>query len=343
MQHMVFIMVLWIGLFGACKSDSTPSDSSPNENSDIRDTSELNNNVSDTLSIGVNASDKPKSVPTPEPEVQHGEVTSVPVDKDRTKSVPKPEPVETKDIIEQVPTGTKPKSVPKPEPEAMKGDVEEVSVEVNNIDHSSWDALLSKYVNASGKVNYKGLKSDIEVLNSYLEMLKNVDVGNLKRNEKLAFWINAYNAFTVKKIVDNYPISSITKLDGGKPWDVKWIKLDGRTLSLNNIENDIIRPEFNEPRIHFAVNCAAKSCPPLLNKAWTGSNLEKYLEIQAAAFINSSRYNDIKSNQINVSKIFEWYGGDFGGLIDYLNKYSKTTIKPNASISYKEYDWALNE
>ena len=87
--------------------------------------------------------------------------------------------------------------------------------------------------------------------------------------KKMAYWINVYNAFTIKMIVDNYPVSSITKLHGGKPWDVKWIELGEKKYSLNEIEHNILRPQFKDARIHFAVNCAAQSCPPILNKAWT--------------------------------------------------------------------------
>lgn len=180
-------------------------------------------------------------------------------------------------------------------------------------------------------------------MDAYLEVLNDNPVkADWSRAKKMAYWINAYNAFTIKKIVDNYPVSSITKLDGGKPWDQKWISLGGKTYSLNNIENDILRPKYKDARIHFAVNCAAKSCPPILNKAWTAKNLEKYMEQQAKAFINNSKYNNITANKVAISKIFEWYAGDFGNIIEYLNKYSTTKINANAQVVYKEYDWALN-
>ncbi|NRB54137.1 MAG: DUF547 domain-containing protein [Saprospiraceae bacterium] len=161
--------------------------------------------------------------------------------------------------------------------------------------------------------------------------------------QKMAYWMNAYNAFTVKLILDNYPITSITKLSGGKVWDKKWIKLGDKTYSLNNIENDILRPMYKDARIHFAVNCAAKSCPPLLNRAWTDVNLEYYLEGQAKRFINHPDYNQISADKVVISKIFEWYAEDFGNIIEYLNKYSKTKINPDAKVSYQEYDWALNQ
>ncbi len=210
------------------------------------------------------------------------------------------------------------------------------------LNHANFDALLSKHVSAAGKVNYQGIKSEVSKLDAYLSQLEQTDVAGLDKKAQLAFWINAYNAYTIKKIVTNYPVASITDLDGGKPWDVKWIKLDGKTLSLNNIENDIIRPAFNEPRIHFAVNCAAKSCPPILNKAWTASNLESNFVKQSKAFINDSQHNILTASKVTLSKIFEWYAVDFGNLIDFLNKYSAVKINPEATVEYKEYDWALN-
>lgn len=211
------------------------------------------------------------------------------------------------------------------------------------VDHSTWNTLLQQYVSTSGKVNYAGFKKDQTKLDNYLNTLKsNHPSSSWSRNERLAYWINAYNAFTVKLIVDNYPVKSITNLHGGKPWDVKWIKIGGKSYSLNNIENDIIRPKFNEPRIHFAVNCAAKSCPPLLNKAWTASNLNSNLEKQTKKFINNSAFNQIGAKEVKVSKIFEWYAKDFGTLVTYLNKYSNTKISTSAKVNYAEYNWALN-
>ncbi|MEM9887727.1 MAG: DUF547 domain-containing protein [Bacteroidota bacterium] len=211
------------------------------------------------------------------------------------------------------------------------------------VSHSTWNTLLQKYVSSTGKVNYAGIKGEKGKLDTYLDNLKsNPPSNSWSRNQKLAYWINAYNAFTVKLIVDNYPVRSITDLHGGKPWDVEWINIDGKNYSLNNIEHDIIRPQFNEPRIHFAVNCAAKSCPPLLNKAWTADNLNTYLNMQTRKFINNPSTNKINANSVQVSKIFDWYGNDFGNLINYLNKYSKTKIKEDADVSYLEYNWQLN-
>lgn len=215
---------------------------------------------------------------------------------------------------------------------------------VTKPNHSAWNTILQKHVTSSGKVDYAGIKANKEALEAYLTDLKNnPPVDAWSRNEELAYWINVYNAYTVKLIVDNYPINSIMDIAGGKAFDKKWIKLNGQTYSLNNIENDIIRPKFNEPRIHFAVNCAAKSCPPLLNKAWTASNLNSNLAQQTKAFINNNSYNRISGNKVEVSKIFEWYAKDFGNLITFLNKYATTKIAASTEIKFKEYDWVLNK
>ena len=211
------------------------------------------------------------------------------------------------------------------------------------VDHSAWDKLLRKYVSAAGKVNYKGIKANKTALDAYLKALDVPFKDSWSRSEKMAYWINAYNAFTVKLIVDNYPLKSIMDLHGGKPWDQSWIKLGGKTYSLNDIEHKILRPQFKDARIHFAVNCAASSCPPLLNQAWTAKNLNSNLERQAKQFINNAKYNSVASDKLTISKIFEWYQEDFGDLVNYLNKYAGTKIKVGPKVNFKEYDWALNE
>jgi hypothetical protein len=210
--------------------------------------------------------------------------------------------------------------------------------------HEAWDVLLKKHVSATGQVNYKGIKAEKSKLEDYLKTLStNAPEESWSKAEQMAFWINAYNAFTVKLIVDNYPTSSITKVDAGKPWDQKWIKIGSKTYTLNNIENDILRPQFKDARIHFAVNCAAKSCPPLLNAAWTAANLNANLDAQAKKFINNPAFNKLSEKKAEVSKIFEWYAADFGKLIDFLNKYATTKVSAKAKVSYLEYDWGLNE
>lgn len=219
-----------------------------------------------------------------------------------------------------------------------------VKVGIPSFSHKSFDKLLSKHVTNTGKVDYRGLLADKKALDSYLKLLSaNPPNKNWSQKKQLAYWINAYNAFTLKMIIDNYPVGSIMDLHNGKPWDVKWIKIGKETYSLNNIENDIIRPKYKEPRIHFAVNCAAKSCPPLSNEAYTNRNLEKLLERNTKAFINNKKYNTLEEDMVNLSKIFEWYGVDFDGVLNYVQKYSTTQVADDAKIGFKEYDWSLNE
>jgi Protein of unknown function, DUF547 len=218
----------------------------------------------------------------------------------------------------------------------------EKTTKKTGLDHSVWNDLLKKHVSATGKVNYKGFKTDLELLDTYMRSLnENAPSENATKEERLAYWINAYNAVTVRLIVANYPLTSITKLDAGKPWGVKRYSNGGKKISLNDIENNILRP-MGDARIHFALNCAAKSCPPLLNEAFTAENVNKLLEQRTKQFINSSR-TVIEKDEIKVSKIFDWYGKDFGNVVDFVNKYAKTKAPKTAKVTYLDYDWNLNE
>ncbi len=210
-------------------------------------------------------------------------------------------------------------------------------------DHAAFNTMLQKFVSNTGAVNYAGWKKSESTLDAYLVSLAAaIPTSATAKNEALAYWINAYNAYTIKLILKNYPVVKITDLNAGKPWDVQWITLAGKKYSLNDIENKVIRPTFKEPRIHFAVNCAAKSCPPLANKAFTAANLNSMLEERTKTFINSN-LNSITKEKITVSKIFDWYKEDFGNVVAYINKYATTKANANAAISYNEYNWALNK
>lgn len=203
-------------------------------------------------------------------------------------------------------------------------------------------------------VNYKGFIQDSIRLNQYLDLLSNnhPNEKHWSRDERLAYWINAYNAFTVKLIVDHYPLESIKDIKNGIPfvntvWDIKFIKIEGQEYDLNNIEHGIIRPRFEEPRIHFAVNCASISCPKLLNRAYTADKLEAQLTRQARDFLNDENKNQLSANKVKLSRILTWYGGDFkeGGqtIIDYINQYALVEVSEGADIDYMEYNWSLNE
>lgn len=212
--------------------------------------------------------------------------------------------------------------------------------------HDNWSALLKKYVSGEGKVNYKGLKKDVAKVDAYIDDLKkNTPEGSWNSNEKKAYWINAYNAFTVKLILNKYPLASIKDLsfEGKSAWDYKWIELGGNKLSLNDIENNKLREGFKDARIHFVINCASYSCPVLLNKAITAENIEELLTAQTKRFLADKTRNKIAADKVQVSELFKWYSKDFGDLITFLNKYASVKINADAAISYMEYKWTINE
>ncbi len=210
--------------------------------------------------------------------------------------------------------------------------------------HQSWNNLLAKNVSKDGTVNYKGFKQDRTALKAYLTALdKNIPAKTWTREDKLAYWMNVYNAFTVKLIVDNYPLKSIRDIKD--PWDLRFFKLGKKWYTLNDIEHRILR-KMKDPRIHFGINCASFSCPPLLNKAFTAQNVNQELEKLSISFINDSKRNTITAENVRLSKIFLWFSKDFrteGSLIQFLNKYSKITINKDAKKSFKKYNWNLNE
>ena len=213
-----------------------------------------------------------------------------------------------------------------------------------NLDHSAWNKLLKKHVQENGDVDYKGFKADKTALEDYVNYLsKQVPQQSWTVQEQLAYFINVYNANTIKLIIDNYPLKSIK--DISSPWLKNRIKIGDEEFSLADIENGILR-KMNEPRIHFAINCASASCPKLLNEAYTAKNVMDLMEKATLEFINNTDKNEIASSNIKISEIFKWYKNDFtenGTLIDYINQFSKTKINANTEINYKDYDWSLND
>lgn len=233
------------------------------------------------------------------------------------------------------------KPIEKKEPENV---VKEVVT--NDVLFVEWTSMLQKYVSYNGNVNYKAWKTNHATLKKYLKTISGDGIQqDWSRKEKLAYWINIYNAYTVDLVLDYYPTKKgLANVD--KAWHKKFINIAGRTYSLNEIENDIIRPRFNEPRIHFAVNCAAKSCPKLYNKAFNSKELYSQLERLTRQYIQNTIHNKMGKDHVQLSKIFEWYRVDFdnnGGLLNFIKKYSKTTIEDNAKITFLEYNWTLNE
>lgn len=234
------------------------------------------------------------------------------------------------------------------------GTVEKVKSNALPIDHSDFDELLKKYVAENGDVDYKGFLENKTQFEGYLEKLSNNHPNdkNWPPADQLAYWINAYNAFTLKLILDKYPIESIKDLKSGIPfvntvWDIKFINIEKSTYDLNNIEHGIIRKQFDDPRIHFAVNCASYSCPRLRAEAYTANRLEEQLADQAKYFVNNKSKNIISENQVSLSKLFLWYSGDFKQdgkeVLDFINKYSDVKINKDAKVKYLDYIWTLNE
>ena len=219
--------------------------------------------------------------------------------------------------------------------------------------HKLWDELTKKHVTSAGFVDYKGFVKDSVKLNKYLNILsKNHPNNNWTSNQRKAYWINAYNAYTIKLIVDNYPVKSIKDLGGSiykvnTPWDIKFIKIEGEEYDLNNIEHSILRKEWEDPRIHAAVNCASVSCPALMKGAYVASRLDQQLDTQMKRFILDKSKNTIGKNKLKLSKIFKWFSGDFKNVapsvIAYVNKYSEVKVSDDAEIEYFEYDWNLND
>lgn len=223
------------------------------------------------------------------------------------------------------------------------------------VDHSLYDRLLKKYVNEKGLVNYKGMKSEEKELKKYLDMIsKTPPTDQWSKNDQMAYWINAYNAYTIQLILNHYPVESIKDI-GSKikipfvttPWASKFFKIGGEAMSLDNIEHGILRKKYNEPRIHFALVCAARSCPRLRNEAYEGDKLIAQLDDQGSDFLNNPAKNAVTPQKVSLSKYFDWYKGDWkenNKSVEYwVNRYSKTKMSKDAPISYLEYNWALNE
>lgn len=221
------------------------------------------------------------------------------------------------------------------------------------VNHEIWDGLLKKHVDSTGFVNYRGMVRDSGELNRYLQLLENAHPNDKywSRNEQMAYWINAYNAFTVQLIVRNYPVKSIKDIKSGlafvnSVWDIKFIRLQGFEYDLNNIEHNILRPVFRDARVHAAINCASYSCPRMLNDAFTAQNLESQLDAAMRGFVNDPLRNRIGPDKAEISEIFKWFKGDFerdGTLRDFLNRYSKVKLTKSTEISHIDYNWALNE
>lgn len=217
------------------------------------------------------------------------------------------------------------------------------------VSHSDWDALLKKHVTSSGKVDYEGFKTDKTKLQKYCDLLSdNKPKSTWTADQKKAYWMNAYNAFAILLVVNNYPVESIKDIGSWtkEVWDMKFFKIGGVDMSLSHIEHKILRVDFTDPRIHAGINCASYSCPNLYNKAFTEDNVEEALTKLMKDFVNDKTKNKISESSIQISEIFKWFKEDFTKgqtLIEFLNKYSSVTIKKDAKITYMKYNWSLNK
>jgi len=231
------------------------------------------------------------------------------------------------------------------------------------VDHSAWDRFLNRYLitaHPSGinRLRYGDVTAkDRQELGSYIDSLQGIPVSRLNRDEQMAYWINLYNAATVKVVLDHYPVSSITKIDlssglfGRGPWDAKLLEVEGEEVSLNDIEHRILRPIWRDPRVHYAVNCASIGCPNLQNLAYTAANLEVLLEKGAREYINHPRGASFQGNKLVLSSIYDWFQEDFGGseegVLRHLRRYAAAELAGrlggySGRIGYA-YDWSLNE
>jgi len=224
-------------------------------------------------------------------------------------------------------------------------------------DHSGFDQILKNYVNDKGLVDYNGIAKDM-TFRKYMESLKSAEPETMSLDGQLAFWINAYNAVTIDKVIKWQPKKSVRETFLPGLWtSTKFFSsreniVAGKRLSQDDIENEILRKQLQEPRIHFAIICASLGCPSLPRFAYTEENVQAKLEEETRTYINSKRGTQMNSteNTLYISKIFEWFAVDFesksGSVLvfikQYLNQQTLTFLEGNPKISYLHYDWALN-
>ncbi|WP_218940158.1 DUF547 domain-containing protein [Denitrobaculum tricleocarpae] len=229
------------------------------------------------------------------------------------------------------------------------------------LQHDAWDAFLSRYVSehADGvnRVDYAGVsRADKRKLADYIDALTATRVSGLNRAEQQAYWVNLYNALTVVTVLDAFPVASIRDIDispglfSDGPWGKKLVTIEGEQLSLDDIEHRILRPIWQDPRIHYAVNCASIGCPNLQTSAMTAANTEEFLDAGAVAYINHKRGAEIVGGRLVVSSIYDWFeedfGGDDAGVIAHLKQYANPDLKAALAdvtkVSDDRYDWDLN-
>lgn len=225
-------------------------------------------------------------------------------------------------------------------------------------DHSAFHELLQEVVDyEAGRVDYRSLNEQRVKLDSYLTSIAQANLTELNRDEQLALFINAYNGYTLKLILENYPVESIKNIDN--PWGTKRYKVAGHELSLDNIEHNIIRPIYLDERIHFAVNCAAIGCPALADFAFVGPRIDEQLDEVSKRAMSNERYARVKGQTLYLTKILDWYGSDFTDdayqgarktVAQWVAQHSTPQIKKvvdaangDPNVSFVDYDWRLND
>jgi len=223
----------------------------------------------------------------------------------------------------------------------------------STVNHEIWAELLGRYITPGG-VDYTGFKAAEDRLDQYLKVLEDTDPEKLPRNEQYAYFINAYNAWTIKLILSNYPGVKSIKDFGTilkSPWQKDWVRVNGEVLTLDDVEHNILRPRYKDPRVHFAINCSAASCPPLRTEPYLADRLDQQLEDSTRSFVNDADSYRLEGNTLYVSRIFKWFSEDFnedalGFYLQYANgalKEKLTRQKDRIKVKYLHYDWALND
>ena len=230
------------------------------------------------------------------------------------------------------------------------------------VDHSAWGRFLSRYLKVQPKdanrVDYAGVSStDHAALAGYVDQLAAVSVSRLNKAEQLAYWINFYNALTVRVILDHWPVSSIRDIDispglfSDGPWGKKLVTVDGEKLSLDDIEHRILRPIWQDPRLHYAVNCASIGCPDLAAKPFSAKDADRLLQAAAEMFVNSPRSIKVDNDgRLTASKIYDWFIDDFGGsedkVLDHIRGFAAPDLRAKLAgrkdIDGHVYDWRIN-
>ncbi|HIF10985.1 MAG TPA: DUF547 domain-containing protein [Sneathiellales bacterium] len=232
----------------------------------------------------------------------------------------------------------------------------------DRLEHSVWERFLEAYVTTdqagATRVDYNHVRpTDKVMLDAYIAYLERVRIGTYNRQEQMAFWINLYNALTIRLVLRHYPLQSIRDIDISPgwfavgPWGAPLTKIEGQILSLDDIEHSILRPIWQDPRLHYALNCAAVGCPNLMPRAFTSAGLGAQLDAAARAFVNHPRAVSIESNGVRVSRLYKWYREDFGetdaNVLDHLRKFAAVplsrVLNGVSSFEFSDYDWSLND